>query len=402
MGPSYFCRIARAHSKFRLSSLQFLQNAAYACSVITLGTYMLGPLGFSGRQVGLVYATNALAATLAPPVTGLLADRHFSVNRMLVVTTAVAGVALTACFWATSFWVFYAGMLTFNLFFIPTFGLLASICFHQLPNPREEFPRIRAWGTVGFLVVGVGLSYFDLEADALPLVAGGVCSVLLAVYALRLPDIPPQPGFDFGKLGGDDARRFLREPGMVVLLAAMFFSCIPAAFYYSFVNPFLNEIGWGAAAAKMGIGQVGEIIILLLLPFTFRKLRFRWIVFWGLLAWGLRYFAFAYGRPGASEWLLYAGVAVQGFAFVWIVVAAQVYIDARAPTHLRSTAQGLIVMINQGLGVLLGTLLAGEVVSANLTGPGAHDWAEVWVVPGVVGVVAAVVFLFTFPRRAEV
>jgi len=310
---------------FRLSALQFLQNAVFATSVICLGTYLLQTLGFSGREVGMIYATNAIAATVSPPVVGWLADRYFSADRMLVLLNVLAAVALTACFFVESFAAVYSLILVFNLCFMPTFSLLAAICFHQLEEPAKEFPAVRAWGTVAFMLVGLGLSFFGVEASPWPLVAGGFLAVLTAFLALTLPRVPPQPGFNFSMLAGPEVRRIIREPGMIVLLVAVFFSCVPSSFYYSFVNPFLNEVGWSAAAAKMSLGQFFEIGILFAMPWFFRKIRFRTIFFWGLFAWGARYFLFAFARPEYYEFLLYLAIAVQGIAFVWIVVAAQIY-----------------------------------------------------------------------------
>lgn len=383
---------------FRLSALQFLQNAVFGTSVISLGTYCLQTLGFSGREVGMIYATNAIAATVAPPVVGWLADRHFSADRMLILLNVLAAVALVACFYATSFEAVYGLILVFNLCFMPTFSLLSSICFHQLETPAKSFPAVRAWGTVGFMFVGLGLSYFGVEDSSWPLVAGGLMAALMALSALTLPRVPPQPGFNFSMLTGPEVGRIIREPGMIVLLVATLFSCVPSSFYYSFVNPFLNEVGWSAAAAKMSLGQFFEIGILFAMPWFFRKLRFRQIFFWGLLLWGVRYFLFAFARPDSYEFLLYLGIAVQGIVFAWVYVAAQIYVDNRVPTALRSTAQGLVSFANQGIGIFIGSWIAGEVVLANTLPGGGHDWSVIWLVPGVVGVLAAVGFWVGFPK----
>lgn len=386
----------------RLSVLQFLQNSVFAASVISLGTYCLQTLHFSGREVGMIYATSAIAATVAPPVVGWLADRHFSADRMLILLCLLSAVALTSCFFAQSFWLVYGLILAFNLCFMPTFSLLSSICFHQLVDPARRFPAVRAWGTVGFMFVSIGLSYFAIEDSPWPLMAGAIIAVLAALVAFTLPRVPPQPGFNFSMLVSPQVGRIVREPGMILLLVALLFSCVPSSFYYSFVNPFLNEIGWSAAAARMSLGQFIEIGILFAMPFFFRKLRFRQLFFWGLLFWGLRYFAFAVARPGYYEGLLWAGIAVQGVAFVWTVIATQIYIDNRVPSTLRSTAQGLVSFANQGIGIFIGSWVAGEVVSANTLANGHHDWSAIWLIPGVVGVVAAVVFLVGFPKTAAV
>ena len=393
--------------RFRLSLLLFLQFGVWASWLINLSTYLLGSLAFTGLQVGMIYATNAVAATVTPPLMGWLADRSFPSERIMGVLNTIGGLALIACYFTTSFPFFYGWMLLFNLCFIPTFSLAAAMCFHHLERPAQEYPLIRVWGTVSFMLVGIALSVFGVENSALPVLAGGIGGLGLAAYSLLLPHTPPQSGFGWKELvastgGGapvvSQVKAIFQKRGMVILLIALLASCIPSSFYYSFLNPFLNEVGWPAAAAKMALGQFFEIGVVLAMPWVFRRFRFRNVIFWGLMAWGLRYFAFGLGRPGQYEWLLYAGIVVQGVAFAWIIIAAQLYINNRVPAALRSTAQGLVSFANLGLGAFLGSWIAGEVVSDNLLPGGGHDWWAIWIVPGTVGVVAAVFFLLAFPR----
>ena len=347
----------------------------------------------------MIYATNAVAATLTPPLMGYLADRSYPSERIIGVLNGVGGVALIGCYFTTQFAYFYGCMLVFNLCFVPTFSLGAAMCFHHLEEPAQQYPLIRVWGTVAFMLVGVALSLFGVESSPLPLLAGGIASLLLGAYARLLPHTPPQPGFRWTRTQRAEVGQLFRKRGLVVLLLALLASCIPVSFYYSFLNPFLNEIEWPAAAAKMALGQLFEIGVVLAMPWVFRRFRFRSIIFWGLMAWGLRYFAFGFGRPGDQEWLLYAGIVVQGVAFAWIIIAAQIYINNRVPATLRNTAQGLVSFANLGLGAFIGSWIAGEVVSAHALAGGQHDWWAIWRVPGIVGVVAALGFLLAFPRR---
>ena len=383
----------------RLSGLLFLQFAVWASWLVNLGTYLLESLHFTGLQVGMIYATNAIAATVAPPLMGWLADRSYPSERLMGVLNTIGGLALIGCYFTVSFPWFYGLMLLFNLCFIPTFSLAAAMCFYHLRSPERQYPLIRVWGTVSFMLVGVALSVFGVENSPLPILCGGVVSLLLAAYTRWLPHTPPAPGFDWTTLRGAEVSGIFRARGMVVLLIALLASCIPSAFYYSFLNPFLNEIGWPAAAAKMALGQFFEIGVVLAMPWVFRRFRFRRIIFWGLMAWGLRYFAFGLGRPGAGEGLLYAGIVVQGVAFAWIIIAAQIYVNNRVPDYLRNTAQGIISFANLGLGSFLGSWIAGATVSAHALPDGTHDWWAIWSVPGTVGVLAALFFWAAFPRN---
>ncbi len=382
----------------RLSILLFFQFFVWGTWLITLGTYLLKGLHFSGREVGMIYATNAIAATVSPPLMGLLADRFFSSDRLMVVLHFLGGCFLLLAHQSSSFGWFYAAMLGYNLCYVPTFSLAASLCFHHLPDPNKQYPPIRVWGTIAWIITSLLLSYLAIEAKATPLLIGGVSSIIFALYNLSLPHTPPQPGLNWAAIKGAEVQQLLRDRSLIVLVASMTLICIPIGFYYSFVNPFLNEIGWEAAAARMSIGQVVEMAVVLGMPWFFSRFSFKRIIFWGLLVWGLRYLAFAFGRPGDwSELLLYFAIAVQGFAFAWVSLAAQLYVNSRVPAFLRATAQGVVTFASFGVGVFIGNFLAGEIVQHFTLADGQHDWQAIFILPALVGLLVALGFALLFP-----
>lgn len=384
----------------RLSVMFFFQFFIWGTWVITLGTYMLQTLEFSGRQVGMVYATNAIAATISPVITGLLADKLFPANRLMVALHIIGGCCLIAAFYSTTFIWFYSCMLAFNLAYVPTFNLCTAISFHHLENPKQSFPPIRVWGTIAWVVTSVMLSYFALENKATPLLIGGIGSFIMALFNLSLPHTPPQPGLNMKNLRGPAFKALLFDRSLVVLIGASSLICFSSAFYYSFVNPFLNEIGIANAAAKMSIGQICEIIIVLTLPWFFRKLSLKTILFWGLAAWGLRYIAFAFGRSG--DWsiiLIYLGIAAQGFAFSWVQLATQLYVDSKVPAYLRATAQGIVTFANYGVGAFIGSILAGDIVARYSTVEGTHNWPTIFLYPAIWGCLVAIGFWCFFPKK---
>ncbi|NJO86962.1 MAG: nucleoside permease [Lewinella sp.] len=386
----------------RLSILMFFQFFVWGTWLITLGTYLLENLHFSGRQVGLIYATNAIAATVSPPVVGLLADKLFSANRLLVILHILGGCCLLCAYQSHSFGWFFASMLGYNLCYVPTFSLSTALCFHHLPDPNRQYPPIRVWGTIAWIFTSVIISVLALEAQATPLLIGGLTSILFGIHNLNLPATPPQPGLNWADLKGEEVQRLLRDRSLIVLIVCEVLICIPAAFYYSFVNPFLNEVGMDYAAAKMALGQLVEIGIVLAMPWFFRNLRLRSILFWGMAVWGLRYFAFALGRPGEwTEFLLYLAIAVQGFAFAWVSLAAQLYVNSRVPAYLRATAQGLVTFASFGLGSFIGSTLAGEVVRHFTEPTGSHEWQYIFLVPAIIGCLVAFGFWRYFPPATQ-
>lgn len=385
----------------RLSVLMFLQFFIWGGWMVTMGTYLLETLHFSGRQVGMVYATTAIAATVTPLWLGVLADRFFASEKLLSVLHLLGAGLL---FWASyvpTFTLFYPLILLYTFCYLPTFSLSNALCFHHLERPAREFPAIRAWGTIAWIVVSVLLSYLAIEAQALPLRISAASSLLQAAYCLTLPHTPPQPGAarSLASLRGPEVRLLLNDRSFVVLIISLALICIPSAYYYSFVNPFLNEIGWQNAAGKMSIGQGVELIVILAMPWFFSHWRFRSIIFVGLLVWGLRYTWFALADTASGEWLLYAGVAVQGFAYCFTSLAAQLYIDSRVPPHLKSTAQGFIAFLTLGLGAFVGSYIAGETVSYFARPDGTHHWPAIWALPAAVGGLVALGFLMGFKNR---
>jgi nucleoside transporter len=387
----------------RLSILFFFQFFIWGTWVITLGTYMLESLNFSGRQVGMVYATNAIAATLSPVIMGVLADKLFASNRLMIILHFMGGCCLLGAFYSTEFGQFYGWMLGFNLCYVPTFNLCTSLSFHHLKEPKQDFPIIRVWGTIAWIVTSVMLSYFAMEDRATPLLIGAIGSFILTLYNFTLPHTPPQPGLNLAALRSPEFQALVKDRSLIVLVVATLLICFSSTFYYSFVNPFLNEVGVSNAAAKMSIGQVFEILVVLSMPWVFRKLPLRTILFWGFVAWGTRYFAFAFGRP--EDWsmsLIYLGIAVQGIAFSWVQLAAQLYVDSRVPNYLRATAQGIVTFANYGVGAFIGSMLAGEIVSRYASDAGGqHDWTTIFLFPAVAGCFVALGFWWFFPKRSS-
>lgn len=375
----------------------FLQFIIWGSWMVTLGTYLLDALNFTGRQVGFVYGTTALAATVTPLLLGFLADRYFPAEKLLFILHIIGGGVILAASFVQSYWLFYGLMLCYTLCYMPTFSLSNSLCFYHLKNPRQTFPGIRVWGTIAWIVAGLIVSGLGIEAAATPLQIAAGLSIVQAVYCLTLPHTPPIGGQQgFTSLAGPEVRLLLKDRKFMALVLAMAFICLPSSFYYSFVNPYLNEIGWSNAAGKMGIGQVVEIGAVLILPWLLARWSLRWIIFTGLMVWGLRYLAFAAGTSAWGDVWIYTAIAVQGFAFAFNNLAAQIYVDSRVPAHLRNTAQGFVAFLTLGLGVFAGSYIAGETVSFFTLPSGNHRWQYIWLLPAVWGIITAIGFLIGF------
>jgi nucleoside transporter len=387
----------------RLAILQFLQFLIWGSWFVTAGTYLQQTLGFSGREVGMIYGTTAIAATITPFLVGLLADRFFAIEKLLSLLHLAGGILLFVLSFLTTFSWFYPVMLVYVMCYLPTFSLSNALCFHHLTDIKRNFPRIRVWGTVAWVLVGLVIGWLRVEDQALPLQIAAVGSLLQSVYCLTLPHTPPQKQSSnlWQTLRGPEIQQLLRDPSLVVLIISIAFICIPSAYYYSFVNSFLNEQGVTNAAGKMALGQVTEIIFMLALPWFFQRWRLKTIVFVGLLAWGLRYGLLILGVYFHSEWWFIAGISLHGLAYIFSMLSAQIYLDMRVPVHLRSTGQGFYSLLTLGLGVFIGSSIAGESVSYFTLADGTHNWPAVWLLPTCIGVVVALAFWVFFKGRQK-
>jgi len=384
--------------KQQLSFVMFAQFFIWGSWYVTTSTYLLEQLHFTGTQVGLIYGCTAISAFISPFVSGMLADRYVSAEKLLGLFHVFGGMILLGVSFLQRFEWFYPFLLLYTIFFVPTFSLSNSLVFHHVIDRARDFSRIRVWGTLGWIVAGVAVSALEWEYLAYPMRLAAFAGMLTGFYCLTLPPTPPQQSKErsLRKIMSSEAGALLRKRAFVVFLVCMTLIRIPAAFYYSFVNPFLNEIGVKQAAGKMAIGQASEILFMLTFPFVFSRLGIKKVLFIGMLMWGSRYLLFAFGGPGSLEWVLFLGILIHGITYNYTSHMGQIYIDQSVPPHLRSTAQGFMVFITMGFGVLMGSLIAGGVVQKYTLASGEHLWRTIWLHPGLFGIGVSVLLLLLF------
>ncbi|MEM8901435.1 MAG: MFS transporter, partial [Bacteroidota bacterium] len=197
---------------------------------------------------------------------------------------------------------------------------------------------------------------------------------------------------------GLDALALLKERSFGVLFLASILICIPLMFYYSFTNPLLNEVGFENAAGKMTLGQMSELLFLLVMPVLFKRYGVKIMMLIGMLAWGARYVMFAYGAPDSMVWMLYAGIILHGICYDFFFVTGQIYADNKAPENLRSSVQGMMTFATYGVGMFIGSLVSGPIVDNYATSGGAvaHDWTSIWLIPAAFSVIVAILFFVLF------
>ena len=395
-------------ARTRLLVMMFLQFALWGSWFVTLGTYLL-KIGFNGAQVSAAYSTMNWGAILAPIIAGAIADRFFQAQKVLGVMH-LAGAALL--WWISSITApgtFFWTLLAYAICYMPTLGLANAVCFHQMSDPGKQFGPIRAAGSFGWIVVGWVVGYFapktlgySIEPTNLPLKLGALISLVLALYAFTLPATPPAAAGRRPTLAqalGLETLGYMKQRSFAVFVLGSLLICIPLSFYYSFANAFLNESGMQNAAGKMTLGQMSEVLFLVLIPLFFARLGVKKMLLIGMAAWAARYVLFAYGNNGTLVALLYGGIVLHGVCFDFFFVTGQIYVDRTVRRDQRAAAQGFIHVVTYGVGQLIGNWAAGAVVDRyTMAADGAtrHAWTCIWLVPAAMAVVVALLFAIFF------
>lgn len=391
----------------RLSLMMFLQFFIWGGWFVTLGTFLANNLGASGGQIGMAFSTQSWGAILAPFVIGLIADRYFNAERLLAILHLVGAVLLFQLHRASDFSVFYPYVLSYMIIYMPTLALVNAVAFRQMRDPALEFSKIRVWGTVGWIIAGLVISFL-FGWDSQQAIAEGalrntflmcaIASALLGLYSFSLPNTPPLAKRGQGgvkELLGLDALRLLKDRSFAIFFLASVLICIPLAFYYQNANPFLAEIGVDNPTGKMTLGQVSEVLFMLLLPLFIQRFGIKKTLLLGMLAWSLRYTLFAYGNNGDLLFMLVTGIALHGICYDFFFVSGQIYTDAKAGDTYKGSAQGLITLATYGVGMLIGFWIAGKVTDHFATA-GTHDWQSIWLFPAVFAFGVLLAFLFAF------
>jgi nucleoside transporter len=232
----------------------------------------------------------------------------------------------------------------------------------------------------------------------MPMKMAAIGSILLGLYSFTLPNTPPQnvgKGVTAGEVLGFKALRLMKERSFFIFVLCSLLISIPLAFYYNFTNLFLNDLGMQGVAGKQSMGQMSEVIFMILMPFFFVRLGVKKMLLVGMLAWVARYAFFANGNLGASAWMLYAGILLHGVCFDFFFVTGQIYTDRKASKDIRASAQGFIALITYGVGIGLGSLVSGYVVDA-FTVNGTKDWRMIWYIPAAFAALVALFFTLMF------
>jgi nucleoside transporter len=398
--------------RLRLSVLMFLEFFIWGGWFVTLGSYLAQSLSASGVQIGAAYSTQSWGAIIAPFIVGLIADRYFNAERVLGVLHLAGGALLLWLAQVTVFTSFLPVLFAYMALYMPTLALVNSISFRQLQEPARQFGAVRVWGTIGWIVAGLAISYLfawdspaSVSRGALrnTFIMCGCASLMLGLYSFTLPKTPPaatgQPRKQLRDILGADALSLLAERNFLIFFLASILICIPLAFYYQHANQFLTELKVANPTGKQTLGQMSEVLFMLALPVFLGRFGIKLTLLAGMLAWALRYALFAFGNAGALVSLLLIGIALHGVCYDFFFVSGQIYIDSKAGPAIKSAAQGLITLATYGVGMLVGFTVAGWITDLYAL-PGVHDWRSIWLYPAGFAVLVFALFAVSFRNES--
>jgi nucleoside transporter len=393
--------------KLRLCTMMFLEFFIWGGWFVTMGSYLAANLHASGTEIGLAYGTQAWGAIIAPFVAGLIADRYFNAERLLGVFHIAGGILMYVLYSTRTFGAFYPVLLAYMILYMPTLALVNAITFRQMDDPSRHFSGIRVWGTIGWITAGLMISYLFAWDSHAGISQGllrdtflmcSIASFVLGVYALTLPRTLPHfvaGKSSLGHLLGFDALVLLKKRNFAVFLVASILICIPLAFYYQNANQFLIEIQIANPTGKQTLGQMSEVLFMLLIPLFLRIVGMKTTLLIGMLAWTVRYMLFAFGDAHALAFMLIAGIALHGMCYDFFFVSGQIYTDSKAGARHKAAAQGLITLATYGLGMLVGFWAAG-LIDDRYVAHGVHDWKSIWIYPSVFAAGVFVLFAASF------
>lgn len=388
----------------RLSLMMFLQFFIWGSWSVTLGLVMTQHN--MSLLIGDAFSAGPIASILSPFVLGMLVDRFFPSQKVLAVMHLAGAVILwfvPQAMIAENGTLLIALLFGYTLCYMPTLALTNNIAFHSLANSEKSFPVVRVFGTIGWIVAGIFIGVSGIASTVNIFTLAAICSVILALYSLTLPHTPaPAKGLPFKvrDLFCADAFALLKIRHFFIFSLCATLISIPLGTYYAYTASWLADAGVENVSTLMSFGQMSEIFFMLVIPFLFRRLGVKYMLFVGMCAWFVRYALFAMGMGEEGRALIWLGILLHGVCYDFFFVVGFIYTDRIAGEKVKGQAQSMIVMFTYGIGMLLGSQISGALYNGLVAGQvSAASWALFWWIPAIAAAAIAVLFLFSFKYR---
>ena len=403
--------------KFRLTVMSFLQFFVWGAWLITIGNYWFGTKQWSGAEFGAIFSTLGISSIIMPAITGIIADKFINAEKLYGLLHVLGGIAI--CYIPqvndpiTFYWVIFAAMLCY----MPTISLSNSVAYNILKTNGFDvvkvFPPIRVWGTIGFIAAMWLTNLSGNKASVNMFYISAVSAVILGIYSFTLPKCPPQKLISnntttLQKLGLDAFKLFGTYKMALFFLFSMFLGgALQLTNMYGDV--FLSEFGKIPEYANsiivqkstliMSISQVSETLFILAIPFFLKRFGIKQVMLISMFAWVLRFGLFAYGNPADGLWMIVMSCIVYGMAFDFFNISGSLFVETTTDSKIRSSAQGLFMMMSNGFGALFGGVLSGIVIDKYFTHDGIRDWHSIWLSFAGYALVIAILFAILFKHK---
>lgn len=399
--------------KNRLIVMNFLQFFIWGAWLISIGGYLGGTLGFSGAQIGAVFSTLGIASLFMPAIMGIVADKWINAEKLLGICHFTGALLL---FWASTVTnpdVFFYVMLLNSMFYMPTIALNSTVSYIVLEQKGydvvKDFPPIRVWGTIGFIAAMWVVDLFGWKSSHMQLIFSATSSLALGMYAFTLPECKPTASKQKKTLAarfGLDALVLFKQSKMAVFfLFAMFLGAalqITNAFGNLFLDSFTlthpDTFGVKHPIVLLSISQMSETLFILTIPFFLKRFGIKKVMIISIFAWVLRFGLFSIGDPGSGLYLLVLSMIVYGMAFDFFNISGSLFVEKEVPSSYRASAQGIFMLVTNGVGATLGGYGSGLVVDL-FTKEGVRDWPTIWLVFAGYALVLGLIFPFAFKYK---
>lgn len=406
--------------RFRLIIMNFLQFFIWACWLITISAYWFKNKHWSGAEFGAIFSTMGIASLFMPTLTGIIADKWISAEKLYGILHLLGAAALVYIPEVDNpndfFWV----ILLVVIFYMPTIALANSIAYTILNNTKtdivNDFPPIRVWGTVGFVVALWVISLTGNETSANQFYISAAAAVTLAIYSFTLPNCPPLAAKTdkrtFAEMLGLNAFQLFKDSKIAMFFIFSMFlgaslqltNAYGDIFLHDFdaVEAYKDSIAVKYPAIIMSISQISETLFILAIPFFLKRFGIKQVMLFSMIAWVLRFGLFAYGNPGDGLWMIILSCIVYGMAFDFFNISGSLFIETYTSPKIRASAQGLFMMMVNGFGAVSGSLISGYIIQKYFTvGKDTKLWDGIWLTFAIYSLVVAVLFAILFKHKHE-
>lgn len=394
--------------------MNFLQFFLWGSWLTSIGVYLGKTLHFDGGQIGAIFSTLGIAAVIMPGILGIIADKWLNAEKLYGLCHILGGLTLVWAARITSPEQMFSAMLLNSLFYMPTISLCYSVSYHILSKNQadiiKEFPNIRVWGTVGFILAMWVVDLMGWTATNMQLYLGAFSSVVLGIYSFTLPKCETHKEKStslYSAMGLDALVLFKNSKMLVFFIFAILLGAalqITNAFGQVFLEHFnqypeyQNTFGVKHPGILMSFSQISETLFILAIPFFLKRFGIKYVMLISMIAWVLRFGLFSIGNPGSGLILLVVSMIVYGMAFDFFTISGSLFVEKETDDKIRSSAQGLYLMMTNGVGIILGGWFSGKVVDL-YTANGHQDWSQIWMVFAGYALVMAVAFFFLFKHE---